>query len=277
MNVYFSVNSQLFKVVSIFQTEQTGSPLNKYKLKAVYEDRLFCLPAIHRKEHTKYMYPDAVIFDFDGVIVDTEPIHYNAFQNVLEPLGLRYTWQEYIEHYMGFDDRDAFREAFKSVDKPLENDFLNILINRKATLFEQISLSAPPYPGVIELLKELLKKGIPLAISSGALRSDIMPILIHLNIRDCFTHIVAADDVPQSKPHPASYLMAKQLLCSSFTSKLSLMSQIYAIEDTPAGILSAKGAGLKVIAVTNSYPVGMLQQADTIVDNLANLIENRWP
>ncbi len=223
------------------------------------------------------MYPNAVIFDFDGVIVDTEPIHYNAFQKVLEPLGLGYTWQEYTEKYMGFDDRDAFREAFRSAKKTLENVFLSELICRKTSIFQQVALSVVPYPGVIELLNELSNIGVPLSISSGALRSDILPILEQLNIRDCFSHIITADDVPQSKPHPASYLKAKHLLIENFSEKLNSASMIYAIEDTPAGILSAKSAGLSVIAVTNSYPVNMLNKADTIVENLTHLVGGRWP
>lgn len=218
------------------------------------------------------MYPDAVIFDFDGVIVDTEPIHYQVFQQILEPLGMGYTWQEYTDTYMGFDDRDAFREAFRTAGKELSDDTLQTLISQKASMFEQVvTQGVVPYPGVVELIKELSAHGIPLAISSGALRSDILPILEQLDIKRYFTHIVTADDVPQSKPHPASYLKAKDLLLTSFPDKLTPSSLIYAIEDTPAGIQSAKGAGLSVVAVTNSYPAQKLELADTTVPSLEQL------
>ena len=218
------------------------------------------------------MHPDAVIFDFDGVIVDTEPIHYQVFQDILEPLGLGYTWDEYINTYMGFDDRDAFREAFRTAGKTLTSDRLQELISQKAGIFEQVvSRGVTPYTGVIELIHKLSAKAIPLAISSGALRSDIMPILEQLNIKQYFSHIVTADDVPQSKPHPASYLSAKEKLLFSFSDKLNKDSLIYAIEDTPAGIQSAKGAGLSVVAVTNSYQAEKLGQADTIVQSLEQL------
>lgn len=218
------------------------------------------------------MYPDAVIFDFDGVIVDTEPIHYQVFQQILEPLGMGYTWQEYTDTYMGFDDRDAFREAFRTAGKALSDDTLQTLISQKASMFEQVvTQGVVPYPGVVELIKELSAHGIPLAISSGALRSDILPILEQLDIKRYFTHIVTADDVPQSKPHPASYLKAKDLLLISFPDKLTPSSLIYAIEDTPAGIQSAKGAGLSVVAVTNSYPAQKLELADTKVPTLEQL------
>lgn len=223
------------------------------------------------------MYPDALIFDFDGVIVDTEPIHYQVFQKILEPIGLGYSWQEYTNIYMGFDDRDAFREAFRAANRPLTPDTLQALINQKAAMFEQVvALGVTPYPGVLELITELATQDIPLAISSGALRSDIMPILAQLGLTDSFTHIVTADDVPQSKPHPASYLHAKQKLLNSFPKKLNESSRIYAIEDTPAGIQSAKGAGLTVIAVTNSYPAEKLGQADAQFTSLTQLLGGTW-
>ncbi len=224
------------------------------------------------------MYPEAVIFDFDGVIVDTEPIHYRSFQKILEPLGLSYSWQDYIKKYMGFDDRDAFREVFKTKSLELSQITLQELIDKKAKIFEHIiHEGVQPYPGVIELITELSKTGVPLAICSGALRSDILPILDQLQIFSLFNHIITADDVAQSKPDPASYLRAKEKLISTFPDKISWQSTIYAIEDTPAGIQSAKGAGLIVIAVTNSYGFESLTQADMTVTSLSQLMQGQWP
>lgn len=234
------------------------------------------LPFAHERTSAS-MYPAAVIFDFDGVIVDTEPIHYQAFQKILEPRGMGYTWQEYTDKYMGFDDRDAFKEAFHVAGQEVSQDILQLLIKQKAAIFEEvITQGVTPYQGVIELIQELVDHGIPLAISSGALRSDIIPILEQLKIKDNFTHIVTADDVPQSKPNPASYIGAKEKLLCSYPHKLDSNSIIYAIEDTPAGIQSAKGAGLIVIAVSNSYPASKLQQADSIVHSLSQLSGGNW-
>ena len=103
-----------------------------------------------------------------------------------------------------------------------------------------------------------------------------MPILEQLKIKDFFTHIVTADDVPQSKPDPASYIGARDKLLYSYPDQLDSSSVIYAIEDTPAGIQSAKGAGLKVIAVSNSYPASKLQQANSIVQSLTQLSGGNW-
>jgi beta-phosphoglucomutase len=218
------------------------------------------------------MHPDAVIFDFDGVIVDTEPIHYRAFQAILEPLGLGYSWDVYTETYMGFDDRDAFREAYRASGMVLSDAELGLLIDRKAHIFEDvINAGVTAYPGVIELVRALSDKGVPLAICSGALKRDILPILKQLDIGPYFAHIVTADDVAQSKPDPACYLLARQKLVASFPDKLTPAAIIYAIEDTPAGIQAAKAAGLQVVGVSNSYPQEQLHAADRVVASLEGL------
>lgn len=211
---------------------------------------------------------EAVIFDFDGVIVDTEPLHYEAFQRLLEPLGLGFPWELYVKTYMGFDDRDAFTESFKAKGTTLSDATLQVLINRKAEIFlEIIRDGINSYPGVIDLIKHIQASSIPLAISSGALRSDILPILEMLGIADCFDVIVTAEDVAKSKPDPECYRLAHARL-NEFRLLNLLPGQVLAIEDTPAGIAAAKGAGLRVVAVTNSYPATHLSQADQIVNTL---------
>lgn len=223
------------------------------------------------------MYPAAVIFDFDGVIVDTEPLHYQSFQKILEPQNLDYSWQDYVETYMGFDDRDAFREAYQKGNAPLSESALEQLVAQKAIVFQEvIAAGVLPYPGVTALIQRLHQQGTPLAICSGALRSDILPIINQLGIANCFSHIITADDVPHSKPDPTSYRIAAEQLLAAFPTKLTSGDQIIAIEDTPAGISSATGAGLKVIAVTNSYPANYLQKAARIVASLEELQEGEW-
>lgn len=219
----------------------------------------------------KALQPEAVIFDFDGVIVDTEPLHYRAFQRILEPLGLGFSWSEYQETYMGFDDRDAFVEAFTSSGKALSSEQLAALVQEKAGIFQEVIRDGViPYPGVTELITALQNSGVPLAICSGALLSDILPILGMLGIGDSFQVIVTADDVKKSKPDPESYLLAYRCLMETISIPAPALRAI-AIEDTPAGIASATGAGLPVLAVTNSYPREQLLKASCIVDSLGEL------
>jgi len=216
--------------------------------------------------------PDAVIFDFDGVIVDTEPLHYKAFRKVLDPMGFGFTWQEYVDTYMGFDDRDAFREAFRARGKVLDDRRLSQLVDAKSLVFQDIirdGVSA--YPGVVPLVKSLHASGFPMAICSGALRSDIAPILATLDISRCFPQIVTADDVRKSKPDPECYVVAFQKLSLAHPSEISMPGRCLAIEDTPAGITAAKRAGLKVLAVTNSYGAEELSEADSVTDSLLHV------
>jgi beta-phosphoglucomutase len=178
---------------------------------------------------------------------------------VLAPLGKTISWPEYVKTFIGFDDRDAFRHAVPNLG-PGE---LQTLITKKASAFQKLieSDGAAALPGSVALIKHLSGK-IPIAICSGALRADILPILGNLGIEKTFDTIVTADDTHISKPDPAPYKLAMQRL--NVTSGL-------AIEDTPAGIASAKGAGLNVLAVTNSYSPALLTQADAVVTSLEGL------
>ena len=217
---------------------------------------------------------DAVIFDFDGIIVDTEPLHYQAFQRVLEPLGLGFSWQEYVDAYMGFDDRDAFIEAFAVRGKTVAQRELHNLIGQKADFFQLIIRDGvTTYPGVIDLINKLHNEGVPLAISSGALHCDIAPILNVLAITDCFEVIVTADNVTKSKPDPECYRLAFEKLFEQNPTLPLSPARTIAIEDTPAGIASAKTAGLQVIAVINSYPRNLVSDATSVVVSLEELID----
>lgn len=198
--------------------------------------------------------PAAVVFDFDGVIVDSEPLHFQAFLRVLAPFGISCTWQEYREHYMGFDDRDGFRAFFQSAGHRLEDELLKELIEAKACAFQEtVAGGVEPFPGVVELIESLAEK-MPVALCSGALRSDVEPVIGHLGLSDLFSVMVTADDVQVSKPDPESYLLSLHRLRQAFPNLDLKGADILAIEDTPAGIASARGAGLSVVGVTNSYP-----------------------
>lgn len=208
----------------------------------------------------------AVVFDFDGIIVDSEPMHYEAFQDVLKPRGLDFTWEEYCETYIGFDDRDAFQTVHKEHGRDLSDEELAQLIEQKAKRFQHLvhEGQAKPLPGVIELIKSLPGR-LPIALCSGALREDIIPILSQLEIAHLFDQIVTAEDTPRSKPASDPYQLTLENL------EVEDPARTIAIEDTPAGILSAKGAGMKVLAVTNSYGREFLLEADAITDTLEKI------
>lgn len=208
----------------------------------------------------------AVIFDFDGIIVDSEPLHFRAFNEVLEPKGKTISWEDYCETYIGFDDRDAFKQIYKSHREKLCASDLKALIAQKAGIMQNYVKNgeAMPLPGAVELLKSIPVR-LPVALCSGALRSDILPVLEKLGISGVFAVMVTAEDTDKSKPDPAPYRLAMKKL------EIKEGSTVIAIEDTPAGILSAKGAGLKVLAVTNSYDREYLMEADAVTDSLEHV------
>lgn len=214
----------------------------------------------------------AVIFDFDGVLVDTEPIHYQAFQEVLRPFHLGYSYERYLEHYIGFDDRDAFREVFHESGCELTGEKLNSLIRLKAEEFKRIvSKSVESFPGANALISELQFCNVPMAIASGALKSEIEMILRFLGIGKAFPVIVAADDVNRSKPDPETYMLALEKIKTQMLKKDLDPGLCVSIEDTPSGIESAKAAGLVVVGVPHSQAPERLKKADHVVGSLSKL------
>ena len=214
----------------------------------------------------------AVIFDFDGVLADSEPLHYQAFQEVLVPLRLGHSYQRYLEHFIGFDDRDAFREAFREANLPLSESALGDLIRAKSAAFNKIvARGVQPFPGAVSLVVDLARNEVPLAIASGALRQDILLILNTLHLESGFAFIVAADDVKRSKPDPESYQLAYERLKDLPGNKGLRRRDCLVIEDTAAGIEAAKRAGLFCVAVAHTSAADGLSAADYVVSSLEEL------
>jgi len=212
----------------------------------------------------------AVVFDCDGVLVDTEPLHYQAFQEVLSPLGLGHSYEHYLDRYIGFDDRDALREAFREANRtPGPGVLEKLMLQKGEALLRLVEKGVKSFPGVVELVRELAGKRIPLAVASGALKHEVVMFVKALGLSDAFSVIVAADDVARSKPDPETYLRAVERL-GALSAGLDIAPRsCVAIEDTVTGIASARRAGLVVLGVANSYPVAELQpHADCVVESL---------
>ena len=209
---------------------------------------------------------NAVIFDFDGVILDSEGLHYKIFNQVLEKYKIFVTWEDYQKRYIGYNDEDALKIIFKNNKKRVNKKIIDELITRKAVLFEESvhNNGAEVFPGVVELIKSIPVK-LPIGLCSGALRSDIIPVLKNLKIKRFFKSIVTAEDTKKSKPYPDPYLLSLKNL------NIQDPSKTIAIEDTPAGINSAKEAGMKVLAVTNTFSSGYLYEADAIASSLSEV------
>lgn len=210
----------------------------------------------------------ALIFDFDGVITDTEPIHMEAWLSVLEPLGVSFNEEEYRAHYLGLNDRD-FLDAVARIHRHHVDDAEKAdMIGRKseATL-QMLEHSIPLLPGVREFV-DAAAKSCMLAICSGANRGEIEFILRRLKWRDRFNPIIASDSVTRGKPDPEGYIRAIEGLQKRAT-ELLLPEHALAIEDSPKGIAAAKAAGMRCLAVGEGFPRAELAAADRVFATLA--------
>lgn len=210
----------------------------------------------------------AIVFDFDGVVVDSEPIHYQAFMEVGKDIGVAFDYEHYLRHYIGYDDRDAFRVMLESMGQPVENARVVELTKLKRAAFETlVNSGAAAIPGAVELIDEAHGQ-IPIAIGSGATTFDIELMLECLGRRDRFEVIVAADHVARSKPDPATYRMAVEQLATKYPDLNLTPGDCLAIEDTAAGIESARGAGLMTLGITTTNQASALTRAQRVESGL---------
>jgi beta-phosphoglucomutase len=210
----------------------------------------------------------AVIFDFDGVLVDSEPLHFRSMRESLLPAGIEIDEEEYARSYLAYDDRGAIRRALEIHGVPFDRERVEDLSRRKAMLFEALLPTIPFFPGVRGLLGSLAKE-VPLAIASGALRAEIESILATGGLLTLFGAVVGADDVRQGKPHPEPYLAALERIARSVPGLSA--GECVVVEDSPPGIAAGLAAGMKVLAVSNSYPREALSAAHRVVDSLEGL------
>jgi beta-phosphoglucomutase len=206
----------------------------------------------------------AIVFDFDGVLVDSEPLHLRSYQEVLEPRGVSLPREEYYARYLGYDDYGVFRLLAKSRGWALDDRTLETLIEDKSRVFSTlVEKGEVLYAGVAGCVARLAADW-PLGIASGARRDEIEGMLRGCALDHYFRFIVASGETAQSKPSPDPYRKAAALHGRPPEACL-------AIEDSRWGIESAKTAGLWCIGITNTYPVSELLDADAIITSLDEL------
>jgi len=213
----------------------------------------------------------AVIFDFDGVLVDSEMLHYQAFDNIFRPLGVQISVREYYDRFVGMTDEELFRLLDKEKNLHLSEQQLQKLFREKATSFKRLaSTQAAIIEGVPKFCKLLADNKIPMAICSGALLDEIEMILKGAGLRDFFDVIVSAEQVKKGKPDPEGFLLALKLLNKKTTQQIKPQDCIV-IEDSHWGLEAARNAGMHPVAVTNTYSADQLKPADKIIAGLSEL------
>ncbi len=195
----------------------------------------------------------AVLFDFDGVLVDSEAFHFRAFRDILRPLGVRLTRKTYDERYIAFDDRNAIMAMLR--DAALTERSVDDLVRRKRRRYRRLCGARLRVGRAEATFVRAVGERAPIAVVSGAARDEILLALRRGGLAGAFRAIVAAGEVRRPKPHPDGYRLAMRLLHAGRG------RDCVAIEDSPGGIAAARAAGLQVIGVTTSYPGAALRRA----------------
>jgi beta-phosphoglucomutase len=213
---------------------------------------------------------EAIIFDFDGVIADSERLHLLAYQQVLTPLGLQLSDDAYYKQYLGYDDVGVFRTYARNNGLAWDDKAVSALVAAKGQRFAHMSAQGEMlYPGSASFIREAAD-AVPIAIASGALTHEIEELLSRVELLDLFAVIVGADQTMRGKPSPDPYLEALYRLSSN--GRTIEPSRTVAIEDSHWGLASAATAGLRCVAVTNTYAAEELApHAELVVKGLEAL------
>jgi beta-phosphoglucomutase-like phosphatase (HAD superfamily) len=215
----------------------------------------------------------AIVFDFDGVLADSEPLHFEVFRRVLAEVGITLTEEIYYSKYLGYDDVGAFHAVLRDSGRASDAGAVQTLVAAKGDLFPRLVDGKDVlFPGVAASVRRFAAER-PLAIASGAFPHEIELILAGASLRDAFQVVVGAGDTARSKPAPDPYARAVALLQARalVPDGADGVSGCVAIEDSKWGIQSAKAAGLPCVAVTSSYPTEELGEADLVVDSVNTL------
>lgn len=210
----------------------------------------------------------AVIFDFDGVLVNSEPLHFHALHEALRGEGIAISEEEYLREYVAYDDRGSIRIALERHGRPSSPERIVAVAAVKAAAFERLLADVPFYPGARELVRGLAAE-MPVAIASGARREEIERILRAGGVREAFSAVVGADDVARTKPDPEPYLAAHALVAPRVPGLSPAECLVF--EDTIPGIAAGRAAGMKVVGVAQTYPAAKLKLAHQVVPSLDGL------
>ncbi len=213
----------------------------------------------------------AVIFDFDGVITDSEALHLRAFNKVLAQYNIEITEEIYYKEYLGFTDRDCF-ESVADINKlELDSGQIENLIKQKNKIFDELARNeATIFEGVPQFLQMLTDNKIRRAICSGALLADIQPILEKSRLGHFFEEIVSAEQIQKGKPDPEGFLLALEKLNKESRNPIAA-NECVVIEDSHWGLEAAIAAGMHTVAITNTYDAGQLTMAEKIVERFSEL------
>jgi beta-phosphoglucomutase len=209
------------------------------------------------------------VFDFDGVLANSEPLHFQSFRAVLAAHGVSLTETDYYARYLGFDDASAFAAIGRDQQRVWSREEIAGLVGEKAEHMTELERHASLlFPGAAEIVRQTAAT-IPIAIASGALGHEIRRVLDREGLIGCFDAIVSAEDTPRSKPAPDPYAKAVALLRAAKLENLA-PRECVAVEDSAWGLQSAREAGLRTVGVAQSYAADDLS-ADLVIASIGDL------
>jgi beta-phosphoglucomutase len=207
----------------------------------------------------------AIVFDFDGVLANSEPLHFRAYQGVLADHGITLTIDDYYARYLGFDDVGAFAAVAADHNCAWTRADIDRLVASKAVRLEALERDVSVlFPGAADVVRRTAT-AVPVAIASGARGEEIRRVLEREQLLSCFSAIVAAEDTRLSKPAPDPYRLAVERLGRAIGGALA-PGHCAAIEDSRWGLQSARSAGLRTVAVAQTYDRASLVGADLVID-----------
>ncbi len=217
----------------------------------------------------------AILFDFNGVLVDDEPIHLQLIARVLAEEGIVFEADGYLADFAGRPDRDCFELALERAG--LEPDPTRVVrwVARKASYYQKLMRRQgyPFFPGALALMREAEREGLMLGVVSGALRDEIESALDQVELRASVKSIVASEDVERGKPDPEGYLRALDELNSlpPLPQRLVHPHEVLAVEDSPPGVEAAWAAGLVTLGIAQTFAGEELARADYVAEGLGGL------
>ncbi|MFT4155818.1 HAD family hydrolase [Parafilimonas sp.] len=208
------------------------------------------------------MFPQAVIFDLDGTLIDNNAYHIEAFKAFYDKIGKPFSLEEYKQHINGRVNREIFNYVFNTTLSP---EKIEAYTNEKEGLYRE--LYAPhikPVEGLIDFLNELEKANIPKAVATSGIIPNINFMFEYIPIRNYFLSVIDSTQIKTGKPHPEIFLKAAGSVHAD-------PSACVAFEDSLAGIQSAKAAGMKVVALTTTHTAEDLHEADLIIKDYTEI------
>jgi HAD superfamily hydrolase (TIGR01509 family) len=217
----------------------------------------------------------AVLFDFNGVIINDEPIHQELINEILLGENLLPLGSEFAELCLGRSDRVCLRNVLTRRGRQVTEEYLTKLINKKASLYrerlEKLE-KLPIYEEIYSFLERVKARDLQIGLVTGAIRSEVESILQQAALGDYFSVIVTGDEISTSKPQPDGYLLAVERF-NRWNFNLQLQPQeCLVIEDTFVGCEAAKRAGMQVVGIAHTYPFHFMQRVSNwAIDNFSQL------